>query len=221
MPKDYIPTNDAEFSVWLDNLLTKATANKGKLNVSDDSLKDLDTLIKNYQQAFDDAQVAQTTLDAKVQAKKLAREAAAAGARARVRQIQAQPGVTDVDRAELRISPRDTQSTPSPAPSTRPVVTVDTSERLRHRLDYRDSATPNRRAKPAGVTGCEIYVFVGAQAPADPAEFRLIAVDPVTPYVVEYGGADAGKTAHYLLRWVNTRGERGPWSETASATITA
>jgi len=27
--------------------------------------------------------------------------------------------------------------------------------------------------------------------------------------------------AHYMLRWVNTRGQKGPWSETASATIGA
>jgi len=33
--------------------------------------------------------------------------------------------------------------------------------------------------------------------------------------------ADAGKTAHYMLRWESARGETGPWSETASATIGA
>ena len=30
-----------------------------------------------------------------------------------------------------------------------------------------------------------------------------------------------GVTAHYMLRWVSTTGEKGPWSETASATIGA
>ena len=33
--------------------------------------------------------------------------------------------------------------------------------------------------------------------------------------------ADAGQAAHYMLRWLSTRGEAGPWSETASATIGA
>jgi hypothetical protein len=32
-------------------------------------------------------------------------------------------------------------------------------------------------------------------------------------------GADAGKNAHYLVRWITSRGDAGPWSETASATI--
>jgi hypothetical protein len=38
---------------------------------------------------------------------------------------------------------------------------------------------------------------------------------------VQENGADAGKPAFYMLRWVNPRGERGPWSQTVSATITA
>lgn len=35
----------------------------------------------------------------------------------------------------------------------------------------------------------------------------------------DFDGADAGKTPHYMLRWVSTTGEKGPWSETASATV--
>ena len=31
----------------------------------------------------------------------------------------------------------------------------------------------------------------------------------------------AGKTAYYALRRVSTRGEKGPWSEVAAATIAA
>ncbi len=42
-----------------------------------------------------------------------------------------------------------------------------------------------------------------------------------TPYVAAFDGTDANKVAHYMLRWENTRGETGPWSETASATIGA
>ncbi|MCC6284495.1 MAG: hypothetical protein IT439_04210 [Phycisphaerales bacterium] len=37
----------------------------------------------------------------------------------------------------------------------------------------------------------------------------------------ESRAADAGKTALYTLRWVSTRGEKGPWSEVASATVAA
>ncbi len=52
-------------------------------------------------------------------------------------------------------------------------------------------------------------------------ELTFLAIDTRTPYTTDFIGADGGKTAHYMLRWVNTKGEQGPWSETASATIGA
>ena len=42
------------------------------------------------------------------------------------------------------------------------------------------------------------------------------------PYTLDFGGADGGKNAHYMSRrrdWVNTKGEKGPWSETAMAMV--
>ena len=80
---------------------------------------------------------------------------------------------------------------------------------------------PTTKAKPAGVRGAEIYCAIATTAPADPAAYRFLALDTATPYLIEHAPADGGKTAHYLLRWVNTRGEAGPWSETVSATIGA
>jgi hypothetical protein len=32
---------------------------------------------------------------------------------------------------------------------------------------------------------------------------------------------DGGKTAVYMVRWVNTQGEKGPWSEITTATVAA
>ena len=45
------------------------------------------------------------------------------------------------------------------------------------------------------------------------------AVDRSTPYLMEFASADAGKTAFWAMRWVNTHGEHGPWSATVSGTI--
>ena len=40
-----------------------------------------------------------------------------------------------------------------------------------------------------------------------------------TPQLEEYTAAQAGQMATYWLRWVSTRGDKGPWSEPVSATI--
>lgn len=38
---------------------------------------------------------------------------------------------------------------------------------------------------------------------------------------IEFSAAGAGKTAYYALRWVSTRGEKGPWSDVTTATVAA
>ena len=37
----------------------------------------------------------------------------------------------------------------------------------------------------------------------------------------EFKAGEGGKTAVYMARWVNTRGEKGPWSEITTATVAA
>ena len=101
---------------------------------------------------------------------------------------------------------------------------VDTSQRLRHEIRFADEASPTSRAKPAGIMGCEIWVKVsatGEAAPSSADELSFLSLDTASPYIAEYDGANGGKTAHYMLRWVKSGGEKGPWSETISATITA
>lgn len=49
--------------------------------------------------------------------------------------------------------------------------------------------------------------------------FLTMAMRPSV--TAEYRAADGGKTAVYMLRWVSTRGEEGPWSEVTTATVAA
>ena len=66
---------------------------------------------------------------------------------------------------------------------------------------------------------CEIMVKIGDPAPVDAGQCVFLALDTASPYVATYEGADANKTAHYMLRWTTRAGDKGPWSETVSATI--
>jgi hypothetical protein len=36
-----------------------------------------------------------------------------------------------------------------------------------------------------------------------------------------FRAANGAKTAVYMLLWVNTRGEKGPWSDVTTATVAA
>ena len=80
---------------------------------------------------------------------------------------------------------------------------------------------------PYGVTpaelaalGADIYVKLDGPPPTDASQCTFLTTDSKTPYMAEYDGSDAGKMAHYMLRWRMRDGTTGAWGETVSAPIT-
>lgn len=218
---DYLPAADAEFDAWIGNFVAYVAANLINLGIDAGDFADVAAANTAWNSAYPANTTAQAAAQAARQTKDDARAAADAAVRALVRRLQANPEVDDTEREAMGITVRDTVPTAAAIPATRPVVVVDTSQRLRHVIAFMDEATPTRKAKPAGVMGAEIWVKIGDPAPIDPSELSFLAVDTRTPYTTDFGGADGNKTAHYMARWVNTKGDKGPWSETASATIGA
>ena len=68
--------------------------------------------------------------------------------------------------------------TPAPIgpPTTSPIVTIECGNRLQQVLRFVDSATPTRKAKPAGALGVEIWNKVGTTPPTGEADLRFVAV---------------------------------------------
>jgi hypothetical protein len=223
MATDYIPDPDNDFTTWLANLLTYAAANAAALGLVPADLAPLTAQQTAWTAALTDHGAAQAGARSAREAKDAARHALETAVRALVKRLQASADVDDAERRALGITVADTvrTATSPEAAASRPRGAVDAAQRLRHTIAFFDEATPTRRAKPAGVMGCEIWVKIGDPAPTDPTQCQFLALDTATPYTAEYPGANAGKTAHYLLRWVTTRGDKGPWSETVSATIGA
>ena len=55
----------------------------------------------------------------------------------------------------------------------------------------------------------------------DPASFSFLTLTTRPTVRSEFRVADGGKMAVYMLRWVSTRGDKGPWSDVAKATVAA
>lgn len=221
---DYIPGSDTEFQAWAANFITYANAHLAELGIDATDILPIAGAMSDFIAKMADNVTAQQAAQSARQAKDASRDSLESAIRQLVRQLQASGDVDDAERAALGITIPDTIPTAAGGIDTRPIGMVDTSQRLRHEIRFVDEATPTSRAKPQGVMGCEIWVKVaptGDPAPADPDELSFVAMDTASPYITEYDGANGGKTAHYMLRWVSTSGEKGPWSETVSATITA
>lgn len=224
MSRDYLPKPDAAFGPWLENFVVYANAHLGPLGILLNDLIPVIDANDAWKAAYPAHVAAQAAAQSATQAKDAARAAAEAEVRALVRRLQASPAVSDAERAALGITVPDAEPSPVGPPTTAPVVKVEAVARLRHVIHFADAATPTKMAKPRGVSGAEIWVKLAAVAdpvPTDPKALTFVALDTRTPYTLDFDGADGGKNAHYMLRWVNTKGEKGPWSETATATVGA
>jgi hypothetical protein len=219
MPEDYVPRPDDKFDTFQAGFIGYVNGHKAELGVTNDEATALTAKQTAWAAAYATHTAAQTAAKSATTAKEDARSPLESSIRSFAGRFQASESITDAQREAMEIPVHATTRTRVGVPTTRPIATVDTSRRLSHVIDFRDEDKPRSKAKPAGVAGCEIWVKVGGAPPADPSELRYVATDTATPYLAEYLGADAGKTAHYWLRWLNTRGEPGPWSDTVSATI--
>ena len=221
MANDYIPRGDDEFNAWQANFVTYANANLANLGLAPPDLLS----IMGIQSVWTPSLTAHVAAQAAAQSARATKDGnrtmLETSIRALVRRLQASPSVSDAERAALGITVPDSGMAAAAMPVTRPLCRIDTSQRLRHTIDFTDESTPTRKAKPAGAMGAEIWIKIGPTPPVDPSELTFLAVDTRSPHTTDFDGADGGKQAHYMLRWVNTRGETGPWSETASATIGA
>lgn len=190
MPDDYIPASDSEFNSWQSNLVTYANANLAGLGLVAGDM----TPITTAQTAWASSYTAHITAQAAAQS---------------ARQLK------DANRSAYEAAIRS----PIGVPTSRPVGSADTSQRLRVTVSFVDELTPTNRAKPDGVFGCEVWVKIGGTAPLDLNECTFLALDTRSPFTAQFDGEDGSKTAHFVLRWANSKGEAGPISETISATI--
>lgn len=217
---DYIPQNDADMNVWQGNLVEIIDPNIIVWGISADDF----TAVKSKQTIWEASYTKASNKQNRTAADVLAKDEAGTDYKKIIRSFVAQwlannTKVTDADRTRMGLTVKTGTRTATPVPSSSPVGAIDFSVRLQHTINFSDEASPRSKAKPTGVHGCEIYTKIDGEAPKDISELTYVATDTATPYVVKFDGSKAGKMVYYWLRWVNTRGECGPWSITVSAMV--
>lgn len=217
---NFIPGADSDFNLWQGALVSILQANATAWGITAADITALIVLQTLWTAAFGKAANKQNRTSADVQAKDDARLNYENALRRFIAQwLSNNSKVPNSERQRMGITVKTGSRTAAPVPTTCPVASIDFSSRLQHTIAFADEATPRTRAKPDGVHGCEVWMKLSNVAPTDASEFIFLATDTATPFVATFNSADVGKTAWYMLRWVNTRGERGPWSTTFSAMV--
>lgn len=217
---DYIPDSDPEFNIFQDNLVSTCETNATKWGIDAEAL----TVIKGYQApwkaAFAIASNQQSRSSSDVHAKNEARSPYEKELRRFVGEYLAvNRKITNFERQNMGLTIRSNSRTPVASPTTYPIGKVDRSLNLIHTIQISNSEGIGK-AKPKGAFGCEIWIKIGTEMPKDSSDFTFHGVSTKNSYTVEFSDADKGKIAYYRLRWMNKRGEPGPWADVIFAMIT-
>ncbi len=217
--RDNVPESDPEFDIWQKNLITIVESNGTAWSIPADAVTALKSKQTVWITAYGKASILKTRSSADVQEKNDARNDYEKNLRSFISEYLAfNSKITNGDRDRLQIKVRSGQRTPVGIPVTHPVGDINISKNQRHIISYVDSDS-NGKGKPEGVHGCEIWRKVGGDAPVNDGEYTYLATDTSSPYTATYGIAEISKRVYYRFRWVNTRGETGPWSTPISAIV--
>ena len=217
MPDSITSASDAELIDIARQIVTVATANPTTYGSSAPVVTVLDGLTDTFETDLGAHVAAQAAAKAATQTKEGSRDALEVAIR-NFRNVAKAANTPEANMAELGIP---SSSIAAPPTATQPAAQVDTSERMRHTISWSDAAANGNKKRPRGAMGAEIWVKVDGPPPGSEKDCTFLTLDSATPYLAEYDAADAGKTAHYMIRWRMRDGSLGSWGETVSATITA
>lgn len=219
MANDYIPKPDAKFHQWQLALLKTVSTRATTWKIPAEAVDDMINLQGTWDEAFTKTENVSTRTPSAVLGKNQIRKEFEAALRSFVREyLAANSAISDEERRGMGLHVRDTKPTPAPAPLTRPILEIDFSQQLRHSLRVRDSLRSGW-GKPEHIHAFEICSLIGSTSEPPIDDLKLINFATKSPYHITYQASDQGKRVHYAVRWINSCGEKGPWSEIASAII--
>ena len=182
---------------------------------------DLVSLVADYAARLTIARAPDTRTSPAISAKNLAKKALVARCRKVARIVQAHPATTAADRAALGLRERDVAPTPHRRPATRPTIHASAIGACRTMIRLADSESTSRAARPRGIIGALIWTRIGDDAPRDPGECTFAGLATRAIHRIEHPAEARNKSVWILAQWVNEKGDAGPVSNAAWASIAA
>ena len=220
---DYMPRKDGQLLMWATNFSTYLAEHGAEFGLSPEQIEEISSGVGTLETTLGRHTEAAAAAQASRQVKIQTRGRVEGAIRTLVRQLQARPSLSNAQRESMGITVAGNGKAASNSHlPTYPIATVDTAQRFRHRITYFDASNISRKARPAHTFGCEIWVCItepGHERPLDDQAYRNLGLSVTSPFLAEYSGEEAGKTAHYRLRWIGSDGKKGTWGPAVAATI--
>lgn len=216
----YIPPKDADFNNWLLNFSTLLSANPPLYGLTSTDAANVATVTTAWTAAYTPVTSPSTKTAMAVSAKNTAKINALSTVRPYAQQISLNAGVASGDKTAIGVNPRTSTPTPVTAPTTNPVLTLQSCSNLSAYVRFRDSAAAvSVKAKPYGVLQLQLAGATSPTVVTDPTSLPLKATPTKSPFVLTFSSADIGKQFYCAGRWVTRSGLTGPWSPIISFTV--
>jgi hypothetical protein len=223
--KDYIPSGDRPFLVWIVNLLQYLMSRVTKYNFPQADYDLLEQEKNIYAQKLDVANAPATRTSMNIRGKNVAKKVLKTHIRKSVKtSLINNPVLTEEDLTLLGLPVHKTTRTPVPPPTD--TVELLLRQLTGHRVDVvffpsiqDPTARERREAKPFGVRGVEIRWAVLPEPPVSEDDLVHSEFDTRSPYIFQFKLPQASKTLYVCARWENTTAQKGPWSPIQSAVI--
>ncbi|MDR2628248.1 MAG: hypothetical protein LBC40_09470 [Dysgonamonadaceae bacterium] len=220
MSSTYLPNNDREFLSWVINFLKQLSQSLARFTFPADEYQKLSAQRTDFSQKLEIAEEPSTRTKPSVLAKNISRKLLEKTIQQDVKEfLMFNRNVTDEDREDLGLPIYKTTRTPSAVAKDAPDVDVDSSIIGRLIFHFFEKGNSHKRGKPDGQHCAEIAWVLSDTPPVRWEELIHSAVDTNSPFTLQFENDQRGKTVYFALRWENTRGEKGPWSQIYSAII--
>ena len=216
--KHYLPKNGSKFEAWVTNFLNILQIILARVGFPEAVYATLAERLAVFSEKLRVAGAPDTRTKTAVLDKNDARKALESYLRQAIGEYMRHNHlVTDTDRDNLGLPVYKTRHDPAPVATTFPWIQVKLNI-IRHlRFDFGHAKTS--KAKPAGQRGMELAGRIGGGKPANVHEMTLSYINTHTPLIIAFEEEDRGKTFWFAVRWENTTGKKGPWSDIQSALI--
>ena len=215
---DYVPVAYGTLLSWLLNFTNYLRPHRKRFGIEEEKIDLLQVHIDNYKAAYEKAEHPNAGRADRLDRKEKA-VAATKALRGFVNEfLRFNTALNDDDRIQLGLHVQNGKPTPVLKPETWPMPTVRNAGPRQVRIDYHDSRTATK-AKPHGVHGCEIRYSILDSPPESLDDLPQSQFSTRSSQIFVFDENRRGKSIYFCLRWENTRGEKGPWSEIVSVII--